>query len=77
MIALAVVVNISDWSKKELNKSIIRVRIMTLLLFNLWEEESLYFLFFKLKKYNFEKKYLKKNIFKYSKYINVNERFIP
>lgn len=65
------------YSNQQTNENLLYIRHKILLLFTLWKEEKLYDIINRLSQYNFEKKFLLTNIFKYSKYIKIDEKFIP
>lgn len=68
--------SISEWKINNFNKDSLYIRHFILLLFNLWRNEDLFFLTNRLKKENFEEKFILTNIFKYSKYIDFKNNLI-
>lgn len=68
--------NLSEWEIDNFNKDSLYIRHFILLLFNLGREQDLYFLTDRLKKENFEEKFILTNVFKYSKYIDFKNNFI-
>lgn len=65
------------FDNKQDNEKMLYIRHRVLLLFSLWEEKKLYELTNRLSQYNFKEKFLLTNIFKYSKYIKIDENLHP
>ena len=68
-----------EWLYRDdnLNNYLVELRHKILLIFNLWSDQKLYELTNRLSQYKFEKKFLLTNIYKYSKYIKIENTLTP